>query len=600
MTPRVRLRPRFVVPAVLAAVAVGVGAPSARADDRQPVPPRIFFPEPDAATTAEIATLVENSFGDVNKAPVARDVLVRRFGLWAVAPLLARIEKDANGTIVWNSILTIGSLRRVLGPSPHLWPAVPVLTKVLRGGGEPTRRAFAALALGEFYGPDLARIGPGSRDGTREGWQKAQAALTEGAGELAARLLDGEPTVQTAATLALGKIGGPEAGARLLAFLHGSPGQAHWAPRAARLLAAGLLLRDDEGLFVAAVKDAVMKNRAGAALGVALWAVAHVFGEGTELPATALARAAEFDAVLDPVRNTAIRGGEDGAEAIFARGALAHVSGRADVWSEIYAAATTPSTEAVVAVAAAQALMFAPRQSSVRRQIAELIARPRSGLQREPAVVAGFLRIAGSDGTPVGVRACREFLANKARDPRGRADWDVRFYAVLGLCEALEAGRVESADRIEAIDAIGEATRTLVPGEPGARTFRSVLEEVLGRGARDALASDAGQRLPDKARSRLVAAFADPDAMAAVDPIDAVLDRLNDQVWLLFGLDGVKPAATGGVGGPRQPRTDDEPERFLMGWLTREPYFTRVDLHRARGVVVAARMPADPSTEIDR
>ena len=38
-----------------------------------------------------------------------------------------------------------------------------------------------------------------------------------------------------------------------------------------------------------------------------------------------------------------------------------------------------------------------------------------------------------------------------------------------------------------------------------------------------------------------------------------------------------------------------------MSWLTKEPYFVRVDLHRARGLVPApVAPPLDPQREIDR
>ena len=138
---RLRRPVRRCFAALALALASGLhGGPRAHADDRQPAPPKIFFPEPDAIATAEIAQLIDNSFADVNKAPVARDVLVRRFGLWSIPPLLARIERDANATVVWNALLAIGSLRRNFGPSPHLWPAVPVLAKILRSGGDPSRR----------------------------------------------------------------------------------------------------------------------------------------------------------------------------------------------------------------------------------------------------------------------------------------------------------------------------------------------------------------------------------------------------------------------------------------------------------------------------
>ncbi len=579
------------------------------ADDRQPTPPRVFFPEPDRDPTSrdEIAALIDGSFADVNKAPAAREALVRRFGLWSVRPLLDRIEKDTNVTVAWNAILTIGSLRRVLGPSQHLWPAIPVLTKVLTTpGGEPYRRVFAALALGAFYGPDLARVGPASREGTQRGMVQARDALAKGQDALKESLSDADWPTQTAATLALGKIGGSEAASRLRAFLAGkgtgAPGLAHLEPRVARLLATGLLQSDDEGAFVAAAKDDDTRLRAGAALAMSIWAIGQTFGDGTELPVRAASRAAEYDSVLDPIRNTAIKDGRDGAEAIFARGALTGLHKRSDVWNAIYAVASTPSTGGQTAIAATQALLFSPPQTAARSQLAELIGRPASGLQREAAVVAGFLVIAGHDGTPTGIHACGEFLGNKGRDPRGRVEWDVRYHAIIGLCRALESGRIDKAARIEAVRALAEARKSLVAGDIGSRSFKTTFDEVLPRSAIESLAADPEQRLSAKVSERLSAAFVDPDAMTADDPIDVVLDRLNDQVWILFGLDGVKPAAgVAAAGGPRQPNKEDEPQRFLMGWLSRDPYFTRIDLHRERGVTPPPPpLSRDLTTEIDK
>ena len=542
----------------------------------------------------------------MNKAPGAREILVRRYGLWSVPPLLERIEREANVTVVWNAILTIGSLRRVLGPSQHLWPAIRVLTKALSPGGEPYRRVFAALALGEFYGPDLVRVGPASREGTDEGARAASNALAKGQDALKELLKDSDAPTQIAATLALGKMGGVEAASRLREFLGGkgvlAPGVAHLEPRLARLLATGLLQSDDDGAFATAAKDDNTRVRQCAALAISTWAVGQTLGEGTELPARAAARAAEYELILDPVRNTAIKDGRDGAEAIFARASLVALNRQSSVWTIVYTLATTPSSEAVTAIAATQALLFSPPQTAARRQLAEVIGRPKSGLQRDPAVVAGALVIAGGDGTVAGVRACREFLGNKGKDPRGRADWDVRFHAIVGLCRSLETGTIEKAARGDALEAISEARASLFPVDVGVKSFRTTFDEALSRSVVAGLTSDPEQRLAARTSQRLAGSFVDPDAMASNDLIDLVLDRLNDQVWLLFGLDSVKPAAgPGAAGGPRQPNRDDEPQRFLMGWLSREPYLTRVDLHQARGATPAPpAVSRDAATEIDR
>lgn len=592
MTGRTRLSATLVSAALafgaLALSALGGLAPARAAEDLQPAPPRLFFAEPDAATRTEIEGLVDTSFADVSKAPVARDVLVRRFGAWSVPTMVGRARGATNETVVWNCELTLGSLRRRLGPSQHLWPAIGPLLELLRSGSDPYRRAFAALALGTFYGPETVRRGPGSREGTADGATRARDVLAQVMSALGAALGDDHPHVQLAAALALGKIGGMGASATLSARLRATPTFAQVEPRLGTLLALGLLPGEDDGRIAAALKDSDRRVRAAAALAVTCWAVAQVDGEGPDPPATAQRKALELDPLLVTATNPALRENDwDGAEAAFARGMLARITGSMEVWEQLFQEATRPATQRDVAVACAQALLFAPAQSPVRLEMARFVLKPRLGQAvREPAVVAAFLLVAGDDGTPEGVHACHEYLLNKAREPRGRVDWDVRYHASIGLIRALTAGRVAPAAREEALEAIAEGIRGgLPPGDPAVRTFRNVLEEVAGKGTRDRLRVDPERRLKEGGAAQLSATFVDPDALLAADPIDVVVDRLADAVWAHFGLDGVAKAAAGGIlpGAPRTTSKEDQPLRYLMAWFEREPYFTRLDLHRERG-----------------
>lgn len=598
MTARSRLL-AILAPAALALGALGGGPPARAAEDLQPAPPRLFFAEPDAAVRAEIEGLVDTSFADVSKAPVARDVFVRRFGAWSVPTMVARVRGAMNETVVWNCELTLGSLRRTLGPSQHLWPAIRPLLELLRAGSDPYRRAFAALALGTFYGPDTVRRGPGSREGTADGATKARESLAEVLTALGTALGDDHPHVQLAAALALGKIGGMGASAILSARLRAAPTFAQVQPHLGTLLALGLLPGEDDGRLAAALKDPDKRVRAAAALAVTCWAIGQVDGEGPDPAANAQRKARELDPLLVATTNPVLRENDwDGAEAAFARGMLARISGSMEVWEALYQEATRPATQRDVAVACAQALLFAPAQSPVRQEMARFLLKPRLGQAvREPAVVAAFLLVAGNDGSPEGVHACLEYLRNKAREPRGRVDWDVRYHASIGLVRALTAGRVAPAAREEALEALSEGIRGgLPPGDPSVRTFRSVLEEVAGKGPRDALRVDPERRLPEGRAALLSATFVDPDALLAADPIDVAVDRLADAVWVLFGLDGVAKAAAGGIlpGAPRTPSKEDQPLRYLMGWLEKEPYFTRLDLHRERG-----RTKAPPALPTD-
>ena len=450
--------------AVLASAALAVGAfglsalgglsPVRAAEDLQPTPPRIFFAEPDAGTRLELEALIDTSFADVSKAPVARDVLVRRFGAWAIPPLVLRVRGATNETVVWNAELTLGSLRRALGPSQHLWPAIRPLLELLRAGSDPYRRAFAALALGTWYGPETVRRGPASREGTADGAAEARKSLADVMVALGVALGDDHPHVQLAAALALGKIGGMAPSSILSERLRAQPTFAQVEPRLGTLLAFGLLPGQDDGRIPAALKDPDSRVRAAAALAVTTWAVGQVDGEGPDPAPVALRKATDLDPLLVSTTNPALRETDWGAaEAAFARGMLARITGNMAVWEDLFQAATRPATDRSVSVACAQALLFAPPQSPVRQEMARFLLKPRLGgpAAKDPTVVAAFLLVAGSDGSPEGVRACLEYLSKRDRVPSGKADWDVRFYGAIGLVRALAAGRVAPAARDEAI-----------------------------------------------------------------------------------------------------------------------------------------------------
>ncbi|MBL9085727.1 MAG: hypothetical protein JNM10_01160 [Planctomycetia bacterium] len=567
--------------AVLAAAPAGRGA---AADDLQPEPPRLFFADPDERARAQIDEIIERSFGDVSKAVVGRDVLVARFGLWSVSPLVLRVRAGTNETIVRNSILTLGALRRTYGPSRFLWPAVPALTEVLkREGSDPWRRAFAALALGTFYGPETARRGPGSREGTRAGAETATADLLEGNAALLKAVGDANGLVSAAASLALGKIGGMGVWGARAAQRRTVPLPASPDARVADLVATGLLPGDEDKALGEALRSEDRRVRAAAALAIACWAVA----EGKASPSGALAadaaaRARALDALLRPERNTLLRDLRDGAEAIFARAALALVADRVETFAEIYEVAVRAGDDEI-ALACAQGLLFAPRQSPVRKKLVDLLGRDGAGRVYKESVIAAALMVAGTDGTDEGVEACRDYLKDRGKLPHGRVEWDVRFHGALGLVRALLAGRVSPAARPLAAQALVEAARAGLIDDPKreGRTFRDAVREV-GRPFQAALATNPEAGPDPGLCARLEAAFEDPLALTARDPVDVAVDRLNDQLHALYGLDALPKAAAGGPGS-RTPSTADQELRFLLGWLERYPYFTRLDLQRDRG-----------------
>lgn len=601
MTPRRASRPAARVVArgarsglLWLAGLLGLSGPGARADDVQPVPPRLFFAEPDDRTRAQIDDVIDKTFGDVTKVVAGRELLLRRFGLWSVPPLVERLRAGQNETIVRNATLALGALRREFGPSPHLWPAVPALTAVLRREGtDPWRRAFAALALGTFYGPETARRGPGSREGTTAGAAVAVEDLAAANAALLRAVGDANAPVSIAASLALGKIGSAalasdRAAQRGAVSLPSVPDA-----RVADLLATGLLPLEDDRPIAEALKDNDRRVRAAGALAAACWAVASLRAEPTgAVAADAAERARALDALLRPDRNALLRDLKDGAAAVFARGMLALVADRPEPFLEIYETALRAGDDDL-ALACAQALLFAPRPSPVRRRLVELLGRENAGRAYREPLIAAALMVAGSDGSDAGVDACRDYLRDRSRFPHGRVDWDVRYHGVIALARGLRAGRVSPAARPIAAQALVEAGRAGLHDDPKAEgpTLRDAVRD-LGRAYVSALGANP-EAVPEAAAvERIEGAFADPTALTARDPVDVVVDRLNDEVTAIFGLDALPKAASGPIG-DRTPSVAGQELRFLLGWLERYPYFTRLDLRADRGRVAAP--PPGPS-----
>ena len=602
-----RLRRALALCAAVSAALSGLSPRAARADrDEEPIPPVLFFSEPDAEAKEDIERIIGTSFADLSKAVEARDVLVRRFGLVCVPLLVSRLEAGTNEPETWNAALTFATLRRVYGPSHLLWPAIRPLVKVLRStSGDPWRRVFSALALGEFHGPDGARRSAVSREGTEEGAAQARKDLADAEAELAKALLDARFEVSTAAALALGKAGGTSAGVLLGEFMRTRWPTAPVETRQAALLATGLLPAPERDRFVGpagALKDAERRLRAKGALGIACWAVAEVVAAG---PASAgspdATLAAAYEPLLVPTTNAQLRlNEEDGAEATFARGALALLDGRMATWEELYEIAMGAQIEKETEVAAAQDLLFAPVQSPVRALMAEFAGRKNVGMSLREPVLAAFLLVAGSDGSAAGVRACREFLRNKGKVPTGRLEYDVRYHAVVGLVRAYQRGAIALAARPDAADALEAAHDSLPAGPVGATgTFRSVLEGIV-KPAKALLAGPDGM-LPPNSSALLEQKFSDPDALLAHDAVDTVLNRLNAALSSLYNLEGLAKAAAGPPGA-RVPSKEEQPQRYLLGWIRKSAYFTRLDLRRDRGRVPAPPPAAgrDPSLELPR
>jgi hypothetical protein len=459
---------------------------------------------------------------------------------------------------------------------------------------------MAALALGTFYGPEGVgrEVDPpsegedGPRARVRRDLQDAVVALGE-------NLSHASLHVRVSCALALAKIGGMDAWMRLSNHLRSAPKDANPEAGMALLLSLALLPGSVEGRLQNALGDEDFRLRAVGALGIGVRAVQAHAGEYVPDPPEQVVLLDR--ATRDPRMRSA---GDDAAEATWARGALALLGATPATWAELYEAAIAPSTDDKVALAAAQALLFAPAQDPVRPRIADFASRENAG-SLKPSVLAAFLVIAGQDGSPAGVSACAAFLRSRAKTPRarekdGRAH-DVRHYAAVALARALAAGdRLSPDERTVALDALSEALRVglAVRGEG---SFHATLSDVLSDAAREALAARADARLPATEVARLEAAVEDREALLAHDPLDVAVHRLGFWVRFVLGLEGLKKVVGRDESGGRTVNPDGVPKRYLLAWMDREPYLVRRDLLVLRGRTPFTPPPEpEPGTVLDR
>lgn len=566
-------------------------APAAsHADDRdlEPAPPWVFFDTPDPETAEEIAGLVA-WFDQLNRVKDARAALVMRYGVLSVGRIVqvlgAEGRQARNEPHTWNVALTAYALRSTYGNARELWPLVEPLTTLLDEGAEPYRRAFAALSLGTFRGPRFAPPSPArmhSRLG-RVPEDELRKDLAEALKALSRHVADFHPSVRVAVALALGKSGAPAARELLNpeARLQGPVADAVVAPRQAVLLAVGLLPgQDDELLLLTALRDEQRDIRRAAALAVALQ-VLHDHRPGwTNAPERVL-RVLKTGVIVKMHL-------EDGAEAVFARGVLAAQGLAPSEWEELFELAQRPSTEKPTARAAAQCLLFCRRPEFPARVLRSV----QEGVDLKPTVLAAFLLLLGTNGTPEGVEVCRRYLSNKGLRPKGKPGWDVRFFAAVGLLRALASGRLSDEElRGKALGALDDGLkRSLQPGP-----FREALADVLDNERRQ-LTEDRHYTLPEARVSTVESSFYDPHGLFAQDIRDMAVVRLNDMVPVVFNVNSLKP------GQPGDRDKSEIPRRFLKACQEQFPYFTRLDLKADRGRRPPEEMPhdRDPKWEVDR
>jgi hypothetical protein len=539
-------------------------------DDLESVPPALLLRDPDPGTETEITDLIANSFADRTKAPRARRQLIHRYQMWSVPALLRELTSGgANESGMWNSILTLAGHRDTHGPAPELRPALRGLRAML-DAAEPYRKAFGALALGCWHHvdaetPDAPRMDPLRADDAAT----LRRAMGDSLRRLTTLVHDGHPHVRTASVLALAKRGGEAArlalqdGLNIVAEKDNAANQDSWAAQ----IAYGFLRPPTGKPFFEAleVDDTLLRRSAALGLSVAM------LSEGAA-PWTA-----DQEAILDALaRRTIVK--RDGPEIVFARGVCAWKNQVTPEWKHIWNIAVQPSSERLVAIAAAQALLFCG-ESWFKKDVLKWAAGDGKFDDLEPGVLAGFLLLAAQSGKPEGLRAASEWLHNGARTPKGDRNWDVRIYAVIGLLRALSFGHFTTADeRQRIIDAL-EAGLKIMHKDV---CIRAALEAFLAV-HKQKLLRDAFYRLPAESLDAFDDCFQCPYALLSRDLIDVCVHRVNAQVELMFNFDSLRPVKPGDKTGTAQ--------RMLKSYFDAYPYFRRLEFRVNRGARPAIPLP---------
>ncbi len=261
-----------------------------------------------------------------------------------------------------------------------------------------------------------------------------------------------------------------------------------------------------------------------------------------------------------------------------------------DEWRRLWSLAASPTTKTRVAVAAAQMLRFCD-QPWFRDEIVRWAAKP--PIELKPAVLALVLLRAGEQGTPEAIDALSDWLRRRSKRPVPASRWDPRWYAVVGLLRALEAGRIRpKADRQRVVEDLERAVAQVLEKKSAFRAALRALLEAHGAHLAGAKESELFH-LPHAARRRVERAFTCPYDLMTSDAVAACAARVNDMVQDLFGLDGIFPWK------PGEPQTKQMPERFLKRYLDAYPYFSRLEFRERRGARPYPTLE-DPSRGIDR
>lgn len=551
------------------------GAAESRDEDKEPVPPAIFFAVPDEPTRVEIGVLISNSFGDRNKVVHARELLLDRYRLLAVPQLVrelegARSDRGKNQPGLLNSTLVVGAMRDAYGPSPHLWPALDPLLRVLVSQAV-YERVFAALALGSWHWPEMTetRERPKAEGwaGSRDPTPKMKESLREAGRRLANAVRDDNPQVRKAAALALAKRGGRRSANELFdaVALRGpeSVPEVNWA----FLLARGFLRpRTPEAFFAPFLPgrtDNNLKRAAALSMSVAM------LQEG---PSGDLVPWVQDHAALLRTLKKAGVNPREGPEVVFARGVLAWKKQLTEEWPEIARISVDPGVNEQTAVAAAQALLFCGTDAFRKDVLRYALGEAKRAIPRD-SVLAGYLLIATMQGTDRSIEAAARYLKNSGLRPKGGRAWDVRFHAAVGLARAFAAKRITGEGRrTAALDALRAGAAKLHKEAP----FRLALKAWLDVEA-PKIATDVNYR-PSLAGVRtLESSFTCPYALLSRDLKEVCAHRANKFTLRILGAHNVQPPKAGAADKAQTQLL------FLRSYLEAYPYFSRLEFLWERG-----------------
>jgi hypothetical protein len=571
---------------VLGLLALAPGAGAAEERDLEPLPPVLAFPVPawrdmDLGTDRAIRDLIRNHFADLSGVVLARERLVRRYGLLCIPAL---VEQDgANVTQTWNAALTLGALRDLNGSAPEFDGVPEALTRLLTAdSNEMHLRAFAALALGCFHHgqgiPEPRHLAepagaPPPVPGPRAAALRMQAALDRALKALSDRLGDDNDIVRTAAVLALAKRGGDGARAALPSAALGLG----YEP--SRLLAWAFLEHPDPAPLYAGLDDSRTSMRAVGALAFSVALLQETPAAWTEPTPENRRR------ILQALGGPRILALDDGAEATFARGVCAERWQDAEEWKWLWRRVSLASTEDAVAEAACQALVHCQEEWFTDEALRTVRS---AGKLKDPVLALLLLRL-GSDGGEAGVEVCSKWLTSKSLRPAPDERFDPRWYAAAGLLRALRDGRIRApAARAQALDALRRSLRIM---STDARA-RLELERVMqAHGAR--LEADASHLLPSAEADAYEAACRCPYALLVRDIVDACVFRVNEFVKVAFGVTNLPE-------GGATDMTRLQPQRYLRKYLDAHPYFSRLEFRERRGMRPYPRLDASGPEALDR